>query len=139
MRDRVVFAQIVGPISTGPSNGEKSKAKVVAEGRAQGRQAGWVKAESYPYHAFERSQLIAQAKEFEHEEMFASMRFVEEVLTGRWTKDWGKDFNETPDQLFKQLQQWIDLESEKNEIGRENPYIDGLKWSNKVSGGWIEE
>ena len=98
-----------------------------------------VKAESYPYHAFERSQLIAQAKEFEHEEMFASMRFVEEVLTGRWTKDWGKAFNETPAQLFKHLQQWIDLESEKNEIGRENPYIEGLKWSNKVSGGWIEE
>ena len=97
------------------------------------------KAESYSYHSFERKQLIAQAKEFEHEQMFESMRFVEEVLTGRWTKDWGKDFNETPDQLFKQLQQWIDLESEENGSGWENPYIDGLKWSNKVSGGWIGE
>ena len=97
------------------------------------------KAESYSYHSFERKQLIAQAKEFEHEQMFESMRFVEEVLTGRWTKDWGKDFNETPDQLFKQLQRWIELESEENGSGWENPYIDGLKWSNKVSGGWIGE
>ena len=98
-----------------------------------------IKAESYSYHSFERKQLIAQAKEFEHEQMFESMRFVEEVLTGRWTKDWSKDFNETPDQLFKQLQRWIDLESEENGSGWENPYIDGLKWSNKVSGGWIGE
>lgn len=98
-----------------------------------------IKAESYPYRSFERNQLTAQAKEFEREQVLESMRFVEEVLTGRWTKDWGKGLNETPTELFEQLREWVDPESEKDESGWESPYIDGLKWSNKVSGGWTDE
>ena len=98
-----------------------------------------IKAESYPNRSLERNHLIAQAKEFEFDQGLESMRLVEEVLTGRWTKDWGKDFNKTPNQLFEQLQRWLDLESEKDESGWENPYIEGLKWSNKVSGGWTKE
>ena len=91
------------------------------------------KAGSYPYRSSERNQLIAQAKEFEHEQALESMRFIEEVLTGRWTKNWSKDLNATPTELFAQLREWVDTDK-----SWENPYLDGWEWSDKVSGGWTK-